>query len=193
MPYKPPYTIPEVLRLNADGLPNSEIAARLGISTTRVWQLVKQEQQRYQAAERAVVIRREISDSHTIDGKLSLSDLFCILILPKKHQRVLMAHFAERGIIEFSLRDMMDLLIPVIAVSNDLYDHMPAYRVRKLGVIIYADIIKAMSAVDCGEACQAEWAARKDMLREYLVRTKGFHYYVLHGKEAALAVHQPIP
>lgn len=89
------------------------------------------------------------------------------------------------------MRDMMDFLIPVIGDSKDHYEHMPAYRVKMLGQIMYAAMIKALSAMDCGEAFQTEWSKRKNMLRAYLVKSKGFYPYVLHGKDAALADHSP--
>ena len=98
-----------------------------------------------------------------------------------------MAHFNRQGITDFSLLDMMDFLIPVVEDARDHYDHMPAYRVKMLGQILYSSMIKALSAVDCGEAFQAEWLARKQRLREYLIGTGAFYPYILHGKGAALA------
>ena len=194
MSYEPPYSIVEVLRLNAEGLSHSQIASRFDRSELRVRQIVIAEQRRVVAEARAMVIRNAIKASNDIDRKLPIPDLLCVLNLSKKSQAILMKYFAGHDITEFSLRDVMTFLIPVVTDDQaDFYDHMPAYRVRMLGQIHYANMIKAMSAVDCGEAFRAEWTARKEMLREYLVRTKGFHNYVLHGKEAALAVHQPIP
>ncbi|MFZ4395628.1 MAG: hypothetical protein ACOYOU_08365 [Kiritimatiellia bacterium] len=45
MTYMPRHTIPEILRLQSEVLTHSQIADQFGTSTTRVWQLVKQEQQ----------------------------------------------------------------------------------------------------------------------------------------------------
>ena len=44
------------------------------------------------------------------------------------------------------------------------YRHMPAYRVNRLGRILYAEMIRALSALDCGGAFQAEWTKRKRRL-----------------------------
>ena len=98
-----------------------------------------------------------------------------------------MAHFNKHGITDFSLLDMMDFLIPVVEDAKDHYAHMPAYRVKMLGQILYAAMIKALSAADCGEAFRAEWAARKKRLRDYLIGTGGSHPYILQGKGAALS------
>jgi hypothetical protein len=60
------------------------------------------------------------------------------------------------------------------------------YRVKTLGQILYAAMIKALSAVECGEALKAEWTERKNRLRDYLVGTGGFYPYILNGRQAAL-------
>ena len=191
MSYEPTYSVTEVLRLKSEGRSLSQIATMFGISGSRVGQIIQHERQRVLSVERAVTISREISAGNDIDRKLPLPDLFCVLNLPKRPQTVLMTHFTDQGITDVSLREVMDFLIPIIGDSKDLYEHMPAYRVKMLGQINYAAMIKALSAVDCGEAFRTEWNARKEMLRAYLVKSKGFYPCVLHGKDAALAVQPP--
>ena len=186
MSYTPPYTVPEVMRLRSEGLTHREIARRFGISPSRVGQLIKAEKERQQSAERSRVIRSEIEASGDLDRKLSLPDFFCVLDLPPRAEAVLRSHFERKGIETFSLRDMMDFLIPAVPCSNDLYDHMPAYRVKWLGQILYAAMMKAMSAVDCGDLFWNEWTERKKRLRKYLVSTGGFYPYVLHGRNPVL-------
>ena len=66
------------------------------------------------------------------------------------------------------------------------YDHLPAYRVRGLGKILYGAMIRAMSLLDCGEAFQAEWSARKESLREYFEGRGYYLMYVLHGRPALI-------
>jgi hypothetical protein len=198
MTYRSRYTIPEILWLKAEGLTQSQIADQFGISTSRVGQLIKQEQQRLVSAERSAAIRHEIAASNDLGKKLPLADLFCILNLSNRAEAVLRKHLAHQGVTEFSLRDMMDFLIPIVDGATginrigDPFDyeahrrHMPAYRVKMLGQILYAGMIKALSALDCGETFQAEWADRKRQLRDYLIGTGGFYPYILHGKQAAL-------
>ena len=96
------------------------------------------------------------------------------------------AHFKRQGITKFSLRDMMDFLIPAIDNHGNFYDIMPAYKVKMLGQILYANMIKSLSAVDCGKAFTGEWTARKKTLRDYLISTGGFYPYILNGKGIAL-------
>jgi len=187
MPCKPPHSPQEVLRLKSEGLTNLQIAGHFGISGSRVGQILEQERQRASSVEHSAALRNGISTLNGIDRKLSIAALFCVLNLPRRARTVLMAHFSRECITNFSLLDMMDLLIPIVEDTRDYYEHMPAYRVKMLGQILYADIIKAMSAVDCGEVFQAEWSARKKRLRVYLVGTKGFYPFILRGKRAALS------
>jgi len=49
----------------------------------------------------------------------------------------LRSHFEKEGITEFTLREMMDFLIPLVDGSGDYYDHLPAYRIKYLGQILY--------------------------------------------------------
>lgn len=189
MTYKPPYTIPEVLRLKTEGQTHSQIADHFGISSSRVGQIIKREGQQAVSAERSAAIRNEIRASNDIGKALSLDDLFCVLNLPSRPRSILMAHFNRQGIRTFSLQDMMDFLIPFAGDAKDhydLYDYLPAYRVKMLGQILYATMIKGLSAIDCGEVFRAEWTARKKSLREYLIGTGGFYPYILNGKNAAL-------
>ena len=81
----------------------------------------------------------------------------------------------------------MDFLIPFVERAADLYDRMPGYRARGVGKILYAAMIRQMSAVDCGDVFRSEWAERKARLREHLRATRGYYPHLLHGKNPALA------
>lgn len=189
MTYKLPYTIPEIIKMQADGQTYSQIAKHFGISSARVGQIIKRERQRLASTERAQCLCQQIrasNDLNDLDKKLSLDDLFCLLELSRRAEMVLRAYFNRQGITEFSLRNMMDFLIPAIEKPGDFYDIMPAYKVKMLGQILYAAMIKGLSHVDCGEAFRAEWTARKRRLRDYLLNTGSSYPYILNGKGAAL-------
>ena len=186
MTYKPPYAIPEIMKMLADGQTQSQIARHFGISRSRVGQIVKGERQRMALDERAQSLRQQIRASNDLDKKLPIDDLFCLLCLPRRAETLLMAYFNRQGITEFSLQDMMDFLIPAIESPKNHYNLMPAYKVKMLGQILYATMIKGMSHVDCGEAFRGEWTARKRRLRDYLASTGGFYPYIMNGKGAVL-------
>ena len=95
--------------------------------------------------------------------------------------------FSEEGVNEFSLRDLMDFLIPFVERPADLCDRMPGFRAKGFGKILYAAMIRQTSAVDCGDAFRSEWAERKARLRGHPRATRGYHPHFLHGKKPALA------
>ena len=186
MTRKPPYTIPDIIKMQVDGQTYSQIARHFGISSSRVGQIVKREKATLASMERAHRLRQQIRASNDLNGKFPTADLFCLMNLPRRAKTVLRAYFQRQGITEFSLLDIMDFLIPVVENPKNHYDFMPAYKVKMLGQILYAAMIKGVSCVDCGEAFTAEWTARKRRLRDYLVNTGSFYPYILNGKGAAL-------
>ena len=104
--------------------------------------------QRLASTERAQCLCQQIragKDLGDLDRKLPVDDLFCIMGLSRRAETVLRAYFNPQGLTEFSLRDMMDFLIPAFANPGDLYDLMPAYKVKMLGQILYAAMIKGLT------------------------------------------------
>jgi hypothetical protein len=185
--YKPAYSVLDILRMRSEGKTNPQIARRFGISSSRVQQIIAEGKRKASSAQRSAVLRHEIGARNDIARKLPIEVLFCVLNLPPRAETVLRRHFAEQMVNEFSLRDMMDLLIPLVERPTDLYHHMPAYRLKWLGLMLYGAMIKVMSAVDCGDALEAEWTERKTRLEDYLRATRGYYPYILHGKNPALA------
>ncbi len=186
MTYRPAYNVPEILEMSANGMTQREIGRRVGISGSRVGQLIQASQQRARRDQRAFAIRSELRVSSDMSRKLSVEDVLCLLDLSGKARDRLKKWCEWEAITELSLLDLMDMLLPVVEHPGDHYDLMPAYRVHGLGQIIYAELIKAVTAIDCGEICGAEWAARKKRLKDYLRDQGGYYPYILHGRVAAL-------
>jgi hypothetical protein len=195
MAYQPPYAIHEILRLKSEGQTHSQIGQHFGRSGSLIGHILKVERLRALSAERSQAIRTEIRASNDIGRRLPMDDLFCVLNPIPRVEAILRRHFKRQGIEALSLLDMMDFLIPVVEDAKgsracpdyeEYLRYMPAYRVKNLGQILYAAMIKAMSAVDCGEAFRVEWTARKKRLRDHLIGRGGFYPYILNGKNAAL-------
>jgi len=165
--YEPPYTIPEIVRMRSEGLTYSQIGNHFGVSSSRIGHILKREEEKQFAAGRSATILEETSARNDIDRKLSISDLFCVMNLSKRAEAVLKKHFSSKNIAEFSLREMMDFLLPIVHGSGDYYDYLPAYRVKTLGIILYSEMVGAMSSMDGGETCEQVWTGRKEQLRNY--------------------------
>ena len=176
--YKPPYSIPEVLRLKSEGQTHCEIANRFGISSSRVGQIIRQERERVESAKRAECLRRQIRASHDLsdlDRKLTVDDLFCLLELPPMVCRRFKRSFQWGDVRELSLRQFMDVLLPLVDHPKNFYDVLPAFKIRTIGKKSYAAVNMRLSSLDLGDAFREEWAGRMRRLKEYLVASEGYH------------------
>lgn len=168
--YQPPYTIPEVLQMRSQGKTYSEIGNHFGVSSSRVGQIINREKQQRQSGEHRKVILNGIHNDNDIELAIPVENMLCVLNLSAKAKTCLKRYFEAKKITELSLRDMMDVLLPVVDVDAGYMDHLPGYRVKGLGTIIYTELVQGLSAVDKGETFQREWTKRKGLLREYIAR-----------------------
>jgi hypothetical protein len=178
MSYKPPYAIPEVMKMRSEGQSLSRIAQRFGRSRTRVAQIIKEERTRVASLERAKGLRRQIrasNDLNDLDRKLSIDDLFCILELPPIVSERFKRSFERDGIRALSLRQFMDVLIPIVDNPKNFYDVLPAFKIRTIGKKSYAAVTMRLSSLDVGNAFRKEWAERRRRLKEYLMASEGYH------------------
>jgi hypothetical protein len=176
--HKHPYTVPEVLRMQAEGRPHSQIGQHFGISRARVGQIIKAEKQRVLAIRRAESLRRQLRASHDLDDldrKLPLADLFCLLELPSIIANRFTLYLHEEGATEMSLRQFMDVLLPPWVAPQNFYEVLPALKIRNIGKQSYADVIMRLSSLDLSEAFRKEWARRRRNLNDYLAASEGFH------------------
>lgn len=186
MTYKPPYKVPEVVQMRQEGLTYRQIGKHFGISSSRVGHVIKAADNRAREAARAETLRLELRASGGLTKKIPFDDLLCLLDLSARGKDQLQKWCNCEGIAELSLLDLMNMLLPVVEHPKEYYDLMPAYKVRGLGQIIYAELIKAVSALDCGGNCEQEWTARKKRLRKYLRKQGGSFPYILGGRSPAL-------
>ena len=176
----------ELIRITSQGLTYGEIIQRYGIAPWRIGRILHYPCNRAAYLARSEAIRRAFRDANDIERKWPVEDLLCGLAFVARADTCLRAYFDQHDLVSFSLREMMDWLIPVVDNPKEMYDAMPAFERRMVGTITYAAMIKRLSEADCGEALWAEWAERKRRLREYLVGTGGFYPYFLHGRNPAL-------
>ncbi len=179
MNYIPSYTVPEIIKMLEEGNTHAQIAKRFGISRSRVWQIIQKERQRKDAMEQSQCIRRQLYSDNNPDTKISVNDLLALFCFSSVARKTLLEYFDFNNINELSLRGMMDLLVPVIRNPGqdcDLFEILPAYKLRNIGSIHYAGMIKRLSVTDCGELFTKEWMVRKKMLCEFLSTHKRDSY-----------------
>ncbi len=186
MPYKPPYTVDEILRLREEGLTYKQIGIRCGVSGSRIGQIIQRVRRASADQERTQVMRERLRAEIDIEKKRDLEDLFCAISLPSRVEIVLRKHFSGNGVTKLSLRELMDLLISKKEGAIDPFSLMPALRLNYFAQICYAEAVRALSAADCGEACRQEWNQRKTWLREKLNPNRRFYPHLLRGPNPAL-------
>jgi len=82
MTYKPPYTIPKIMKMQAEGQTQSQIARHFGMSRARVGQIIQRERQRLASTEQAQRLHQQIrANSNDLDRNLPLGPN-----LPPSHQ-----------------------------------------------------------------------------------------------------------
>ena len=177
-PYKPRYTVPEILRMKAEGRTHSQIANHFRISTSRVGQLIKAEKERIESAAKAERLRQQIRasvDLSDLDRKLPVDDLFCLLQLPPIVCERFKRSYQWQDIRELSLREFMDALLPLVEHPKNFYEVLPAFKIRWIGRKSYAAVVMRLSSLDLGEVFSKEWAERRRRLAEYLIASEGYH------------------
>ncbi|MEI7881006.1 MAG: hypothetical protein WCI95_09040 [bacterium] len=161
----------DILRMGQEGVHFRDIASQLNISSSRVHQIFKKEKERYDWTRRSRKLQRDCRKRNDIDRKMRIDNLFCMLAYPSKIRTVLGRYFGEQEIKRYSIRDMMEFLIPQCQSYQPLNCVMPACGIRGMGKRHYATLIGTMSSVDCGEEFQREWTGRKIRLENYFART----------------------
>jgi len=175
--HKHSYTVPEVLRMQAEGQPNSQIGQHFGISRARVGQIIKEEKGRVASAAKAERLRQQIRasvDLTDLDRKLLVDDLFCLLQLPPIVCRRFKQSCQWRDIRELSLREFMDVLLPLVDNPKNFYEVLPAFKIRLVGKKSYAAMTARLSSLDLGEVFKTEWDERVRRLKEYLIASEGY-------------------
>ena len=119
---------------------------------------------------------------------MPLDDLFVALQFPPHIGKRLNAHFTSKGVQELSLVEFMDFLIPDGVKITSLYGSIPAYQVKGIAQIYYANFIKGMNKIedDLGVAFKNEWTRRKKRLKESLIAIKYPAPYLMRGKNPVL-------
>ena len=161
----------DILRMGLTGGDFRDIARQLNISSSRVHQIFKKEKERYDWTRRSRKLQRDYRKRNAIDRKMRIDNLFCMLAFPTKIREVLGHYFGEHEIKTYSIRDMMEFLIPQCQSYQPLNCVMPACGIRGMGKRYYATLIGTMSSVDCGEEFQREWTERKIRLENYFTRS----------------------
>jgi hypothetical protein len=151
----------EIIQKRNKGATYQEIADLFGLSRERVRQIIVrselEKEQRLQSEKILAIIK--ITDD--INKKWPTNFLIDGLKLPKKTAWALNKYFERHSIIQLSLLDLMNFLIP----ENDLNDtdflmNVPAFKEKWVGGKTYASLVEYLSKYDLGHNFNTEWEKR---------------------------------
>ena len=170
----------EMIQTRNKGATYQEIADLFGLSRERVRQIITrselEEEQRLQSEKILAIIK--ITDD--IKKKWPTNFLIDGFQFPKKTAWALNKYFDRHNIIQFSLLDLMNFLIP----ENDLGDadfwmNVPALKEKWVGRKTYASLVEHLSQYDLGHTFNTEWAKRIKKLKRYSIKHDIFVFTAL--------------
>lgn len=166
----------EVVRLQSQGVSHRVIAEQFGISPSRVGQIIAASELEEQQETSLLHIQQILKSTDNIDKKWPRETIMECLRLPKVISWRLERHFKKESILELSLRDLMDFLIPErVEIGQDLFQAMPALARFNVGRKTYNSLVRSLSWQDLGETFNNEWTRRICNLLRYL---EEIHAYI---------------
>jgi len=158
----------EIIKTRNKGATYPEIANLFGLSRERVRQIIVrselEKRQRIQSEKILSIIR--ITDD--INKKWSTHFLIDGLQFPKKTTWALNKYFERHNITQFSLSDLMNLLISEKELhETDLWVNVPALKEKWVGRKTYASLVENLCKHDLGHNFNTEWKNRIKKLKRY--------------------------
>jgi hypothetical protein len=104
-----------------------------------------------------------------LDKKWPAAFLLEALGFPHLPHRALTRYFENNSIQEFSLKELMDFLIPEEAETKfDPWDHAPALKTKGIGGKTYKSFIRHLSRQDLGQSFNKKWRRRTRKIKKYI-------------------------
>lgn len=161
----------KIIQTRNKGTTYQKIADLFGLSRERVRQIIVRSELEGKQRIRSEEIKKIIRLSDDINKKWSIDFLIDGLQFPKQTTWVLNRYFGRYNIIQFSLKDLMDFIIPEHELFyTQFWIDVPALDERWLGIKTYTSLIDHLSQQDLGHTFNTEWAKRVIKLMQYLVK-----------------------
>jgi hypothetical protein len=161
----------EIIQTRNKGATYQEIADLFGLSRERVRQITTrselEKKQRLQSEKILALIK--ITD--VIKKKWPTNFLIDGFQFPKKTTWALNKYFGRHSITQFSLLDLMNLLVAENELhDSDLWMNVPALKEKWVGRKTYSSLVEHLSQYDLGHTFNAEWAKRIKKLMRYSMK-----------------------
>jgi hypothetical protein len=164
-----------IFRIAQAGMSRSEIAAMYGLTPERVRMIVREVQAKKALAEKQTMLRVAIRRADDLDRLWDVGDLMDVLEVLPATKRSIVAHYAQLGRSQITLRELMDLVLLDAAKDKALhFQNARLLGVHGVGKKGYWSVVDGLTRLNLGTACNEAWEAKLTKIRHLCRIYEGF-------------------
>jgi len=172
-----------IVEMKQQGFTYEQIAEAYGLSKQRPQQIIAEMERRNKLEQAFATIAAETRATNDLHKSRPVDYFLSALGFPKRGVSVLTWHYRKEGKQLISFNDLLELLLPREYLDDPVsFQPIPALRLKGLGRIVYADLVKRLGELDLGSAFAEEYRHRKaKLLRHLLERDQKFLFERMHN------------
>ncbi len=148
-----------------------EVAVTFDISTGRVLQIVKNNEQEIENDNKINVFVNNVRIENNLKTKWKIDLIIDCLKLSKVANESLNKYFKKQNIVEICLLDFMgDVITKKFKNKMSLFEATPIFSQKNIGSKTIINIINNLSNCNFGDNFEKEWGKRKTKFKKYLVK-----------------------
>ena len=150
----------QIVKMCQEGKSQADVSRLLGLSPTRVYQVVRQFRIDQESARKRSQLMHDIQVVDDLDRQWPTDDLLDALSLIAVTRTALGGHLLGRRVTTLSLRELMDMLVPRKTDSDPNRTSLPILSVCGVGSYGVRSLVARITALDLGKRCKHEWQLR---------------------------------
>jgi hypothetical protein len=154
----------EILTLYRAGTTSRALSTRFGISYGRVTMIVRALQEVERRKQKSLEMAQTLKACNDLNRQWKATDLIEMLMLHKRFQKLILAHFQSENRATISLNDILELISPMKRQLRE-FEYAPLTSIKHIGKKGLRFYIMALSSLDLGEVFHKELRVRVGMLR----------------------------
>jgi hypothetical protein len=159
----------EIRFLRKGGASIKDLAFRFGISESRVRGIVLRFDRAQKDRMKVEELQAAFRSADDLDKRWPAAFLLEAMASPHLSHRALKRYFENNGIQKFSLKELMDFLIPEEAETEfNPWDHAPALKTKGIGGKTYKSFIRHLSRQDLGQSFNRKWSRRTRKIKRFI-------------------------
>jgi hypothetical protein len=152
----------DIVRMKQEGFTYEQIAEAFGLSRQRPQQIVARTERELELERALATITAEMQASNDLTKNWPCENFFETLGFPRRAVSTLKKHYDKAGKRFISFEELLEALLPnEYAVEEFPLVTVPVMRIKGIGIILYADMVKRLGELDLGSVFAHEYANRK--------------------------------